>query len=639
MGKIVNLDGKGYTVAGVMPADFRFPQWADFWLPLGQMGKNELISRVHHPLNVIARLKSGANIQQAQTEMETINYRNQLQHPKTGKGWGVQVVSLHQQLVGTAREALFILLAVTGFVLLIACANVANLLLARAAGRQKEVALRKALGASKTRLVRQMLTESILLALAGGVLGLILAGVGLKLLPALGQNTIPQLRPIRFDTGVLAYTLITAFITGILFGLAPALKSGGLNLVSSLKAGARSSAMGSRSGSVRNLLVVAQVGLALVILIASGLLLRTFGRLLNVDPGFDVHDVLTARVSLLDSKYSAAGRQEVFYRQLLDKTQELPGVKAVGLTDILPLGGESDFKTRFAVEGQTLNPGEPFPVAEVRIVYPGYFKALHIPLIQGRAFTSEDIASSSLPPVVINRHLAQRFFRGTDPIGRRINTDPKGSSPSWGKVVGVVGDIKEFGLEDRPQYGVYFCWPNSEMYLVVKTASRPINLAGSVRSVVAKIDKAVPVSDVMTMQQRLSESLARRRFSMVLLGVFAILGLTLAAVGISGVISYSVSRRTHEIGIRMALGAEKSEIVRMVVAQGLKLALIGVAIGIAGALALTRFLSSLLYGVKPTDPLTFIAVSLILIAVAIVACYIPARRAAKVDPMVALRYE
>jgi putative ABC transport system permease protein len=639
VGKILDLDGKGFTVVGVMPAGFHFPSWTDVWLPLGEVGKDELTSRVYHALNVIARLKSGVSVQRAQMEMAIINSRIQLQYPKTDEGWGIWVVSLHQQLVGTAQEALLILLAATGFVLLIACANVANLLLVRAAGRQKEVAVRTALGASRARLVRQLLSESIVLALAGGALGLTLAEGGLKLLPAFGQEAIPQLHPIRLDVRVLAFALITALITGILFGLAPAVESGKLDLLSSLQEGPRSSVAGFRSGSVRNLLVVAQVGLAVVVLIGSGLLLRTFERLLNVDPGFDVHNVLTARLSLLDAKYSAAGQQEVFYRQLLGRVKELPDVRAVGLTDVLPLSRESNFKTRFVVQGQTLRPGETYPVAELRIVYPGYFKALRIPLIQGRLFTNADFARSSVPPVIVNRRLAEHFFNDEDPIGNRINAGPEGSSPSWVRVVGVIGDIKEFGLASRPEYAMYFCGSNSEMQLVVKTASSPLSLARPVRNVVAKLDKAVPVSDVMTMQQRLSASLVRRRFSMVLLSVFALLALALAAVGISGVISYSVVRRTHEIGIRMALGAQKSDILRMVAGQGLKLALIGVAVGIAGALAVTPFLASLLYGVKPTDPLTFVAVSLILIAVALLACYIPARRAAKVDPMVALRYE
>jgi putative ABC transport system permease protein len=639
VGKIIDLDGKGYTVSGIMPTGFRFPGWTDFWLPLGQMGKDELSSRVYHPLNVIARLKSGVSTLRAQVEMTTINSRNQLQYPKTDKGWGLRVVSLHQQLVGSARESLLILLAATGFVLLIACANVANLLLARAAGRQKEMAVRKAMGATGARLIRQMLTESIVLALAGGALGLTLAEGGLKLLPALGQDVIPQLRPNQLDAEVLAFTLITALITGILFGLAPALMSGRLNLISSLKAGTRSSTAGFRSPSMRNLLVVTQVGLALVVLIGSGLLLRTFEFLLHIDPGFDVHNVLTARISLLDPQYSAAGQQDVFYRQLLDKVKELPDVKAVGLTNVLPLSGETNFKTRFVAEGHTLSAGEAYPVAELRIVYPGYFRSLRIPLVQGRPFTNADFAPSSAPPVIIDRRLAEDFFHGEDPVGKKINAGPEGPAPSWLRVVGVIGDIKEFGLDSRPKYAVYFCGSNSEMYLVIRTASSPLNLAGPVRTIVAKLDKTVPISDVVTMQQRLSVSLAPRRFSMALLGVFALLALTLAAVGISGVISYSVSRRTHEIGIRMALGAEKPDVLRIVIGQGLKLAMTGVVIGIAGALALTRFLSSLVYGVTPTDPLTFVAVSLILIAVALLACYIPARRASKVDPMVALRYE
>ncbi|HET9178056.1 MAG TPA: ABC transporter permease [Terriglobia bacterium] len=639
VGKIIDLDGRGYTVLGIMPTGFRFPSWTDFWLPLGQMGKDELTSRVYHPLNVIARLKSGVNILRAQMEMTTINSRDQLQYPKTDEGWGVQVVSLHEQLVGTAQEALLILLAATGFVLLIACANVANLLLARAAERQKEVAVRKALGASRSRLIRQMLSESIVLALAGGALGLALAEGGLKLLPALGQGAIPQLLPIQLDAKVLAFTLITALMAGILFGLAPALRSGRLNLVSSLKATSEGSTAGFRSDFIRNLFVVTEVGLALVVLIGSGLLLRTFQFLLNVDPGFDVHNVLTARVTLLDPQYSAAGQREIFYRQLLNKVKELPGVEAAGFTDVLPLSEESNFKTRFAVEVHALSPGETYPAAELRIVYPGYFKALRIPLIQGRVFTNADFARSSAPPVIINRRLADRFFHGEDPVGKKINAGPEGPAPSWVRVIGVIGDIKEFGLAGRPKYALYFCGSNAEMYLVVKIASSPLSYSEPVRRLITKLDKSVPVSDVMTMQQRLSTSLARRRYSTVLLGVFAILGLTLSAVGISGVISYSVIRRTHEIGIRMALGAQKSDVLTMVVGQGLRLALIGVAIGIAAALAVTRFLSSMLYGVKPTDPLTFVAVSLILIAVALVACYIPARRATKVEPMVALRYE
>lgn len=323
---------------------------------------------------------------------------------------------------------------------------------------------------------------------------------------------------------------------------------------------------------------------------------------------------------------------------MLDKAKELPDVKAVGLTDVLPLSGESNFKTPFVVEGHTLSPGETYPVVELRIVYPGYFKALRILLIHGRVFTDPDFARSSVPPVIINNRLAEHFFHGKDPIGKKINAGPEGP-PSWVRIVGVIGDIKEFGLAARPNYGIYFCGSNSEMYLVIRTASSPLSLAGPVRKIVAKLDKSVPVSDVMTMQQRLSATLARRRFSSVLLGFFALLALTLASVGIYGVISYSVARRTHEMGIRMALGAEQGDVLRMVVGQGLKLAISGVIIGIGGALTLTRFLAIQLYGVKPTDPLTFVAVSLILIAVALLACYIPARRAAKVDPMVALRYE
>ena len=639
IGRVISLNGKGYTVIGVMPAGFRFPKWAEFWLPFGQMGKGELASRVYHPLNVIARLKAGVTLQQSQSDMDVIAGRLQQQYPNTNKGWGVRVISLGDQLIGNSRRALWILLAATGFVLLIACANVANLLLARAMGRQKELAVRCAVGASRWRLARQLLSESTLLALMGAALGIVLARWGLASLLALGQQAIPRLHPIAIDSRVLAFTLVTALLTGILFGLAPALHASKLELTSALKEGPRTSTAGFHFGSARSVLVAAEMALGLIVLVGSGLLIRSFERLLQVDPGFDPQNILTLRLSLLGPTYSKEGQQAAFYNQLLEKVKGLPGVKATGLTDELPLGHESDYKTRFIPEGQSLPAGATFPVAELRLVYPGYFGTMKIPLVQGRFFTDSDFAESSTPPVIINQELARRFFPGENPIGKRINAGPMGASPSWVKVVGVIGDIKEFRLAGHPRFDLYFCGCNPEMYLVSRTASNPLSFAGPIRSVIQKLDKTVPVSDVATMQGRLSASLAGRRFTMILLSLFGWLSLTLAAVGTYGVISFSVAQRTHEIGIRMALGAGKEDVLRLVGGQGLRLALAGVGIGIVGAFGLTRFMANLLYGVKPEDPLTLAVVSALLLAAALLACYIPARRAARVDPMVALRNE
>jgi putative ABC transport system permease protein len=639
IGSVIDLNGKGYTVVGVMPPGFSYPNWAMVWLPLGQMGRGELSSRVYHPLDVIGRLKRGVSLQEAQSEMSTIAARLALEYPKTGEGWGVRLISLRSELVGNSQRALLILLASTMFVLLIACANVSSLLLARAGGRQREIAVRAALGAGRGRIVRQLLSESVLLALLGSGAGLALAYCGLALVMALGQNAIPRFHTVGVDERVLLFILVTTLLTGILFGLMPALRAGSQDVSSTLSAGLRITASAFRPWSAGSFLVEFEIALALVVLVGSGLLFRSFAHILRVNPGFDPDHVLTVRVSLLDPKYSKAGQQRAFYSQLLEDVKALPGVEAAGLINELPLKAESAYKTRFAIEGRVLPPGGTFPVAELRLTYPGYFEAMSIPLIRGRFFNNSDFGKSSVSPVIVNQYLAERFFGERNPIGKRINAGPEGRKPSWVRIVGVVGDTKESGLVGRSTFDLYFCASNAEMYLAVRTASSPLSLASGIRSKVRKLDRTIPVSDVSTMEDRLSRSLGQRRFSLALLSTFGWLALALAACGIYAVVSYSVGRRTNEFGIRMALGAQRLDVLRLAGGQGLISAFIGIGAGIAGALALTRFQSSLLYGVKPTDPLTFGAVSVILAVVALAASYIPAQRAAKVDPMVALRHE
>ncbi len=635
IGKAVTLNGRSYMVVGVMPRGFAFPSWAELWMPMGQMGTDELTSRVYHPLEVIARLKPGITLMQAEAEMDTISHRLQQQYPKTNRGWNVRLVPLDQELLGNLRRALLVLLGATGLVLVIACANVANLLLARAAARQKEIAIRAALGAGRWRLTRQLLTESVLLSFLGGALGLLLALWVLDLLVALGPTEIPGVKEIGIDARVLGFTVLISFLTGAIFGLVPALQVSKTDLNETLKEGARTSTSGFHGSRLRSPRVVSEVALALVLLVGAGLLIKSFLRLLRVDPGFNPHRVLTLRIDLPDSKYSSNDRIAAFYQQLSQRIKTLPGVETVGMINYLPLSPESTNRTRFTVEGRPVSEFETLPVAELRSINPDYFRAMRSPLLKGRYF----IDTEKVSVCIINETMARRFFPHEDPIGKRVNTGDLAPQPFWLSIIGVVGDVRHFGLDDRARFDVYVNSTESEMYLVVRTASDPLSLAPAVRREVQAVDKDVPVSNVTTMDQILSNSLSSRRFSMLLLGIFAGLALILAAVGIYGVISYSVTQRTHEIGIRMALGAERSDVLRLVVRQGMVLTLAGVGAGVAGSLALTRFLSSLLYEVRPTDPATFVSISLLLTGVALLATYIPARRATKVDPMVALRYE
>jgi putative ABC transport system permease protein len=642
VGQPIALNGEGYTVVGVMPANFRFPEGnktIDVWVPL--VADTELMNqRGHRDLLVVGRLKQGVTLAQAQTEMSVIANRIAQQYPGSNEDWGVSVVSLQKQVTAAIEPALLVLFVAVGCVLLIACANVANLSLARAATRQKEVAIRLALGASRGRLVRQFLTESMLLAVLGGALGLLLAFWGVDALVSLLPEDVPRVDMIGVDRYVLGFTLLVSLVTGVLLGLVPAQQATKPDLTEALKEGRKSLMAISPRNRVRSLLVISEVALALVLLIGAGLMLKSFRQLQKVDPGFNPQNVLTMQIALPELKYEEEKQQAIFFHQLLERVESLPGVVSAGISTNLPF--REDSQSDFNIEGRP----EPETVRDALIasngsVSPNYFRAFGIPVLKGRAFTEQDTADS-MPVAVINETLARRYWPNEDPLGKRLRLGAEEDGAPLCTIVGIVGDVRHYDLDKQPNAELYFPYqqqPKPSMSLVVRTASDPLKIIAAVRNEVQAIDREQPVYNVVTMESRLTESIASRRLSVMLLGIFAVLALVLASVGIYGVVSYSVTQRTHEIGVRMALGAQARDVLRLVVGQGMLIALIGVAVGLTGAFALTRLMSSLLYGVSATDPLTFVVISLTLSLVALVACYLPARRAMKVDPMVALRYE
>ena len=645
VGRTLWLDGHSYTVAGVLPAEFRLAPTTDVWLPAGQYG-DDLTSHLHHEFNILARLKSGVTIAQAQAELSTLNRQEEQAFPDTHKNWGVQVTPMEDPSAVKMRVALLILFGAVGLVLLVACANIVNLLLARNAVRQKEIALRVALGASRSRLLAQLLTESILLSLLGAALGIFLADAGLRILSAFVPADLASVRETALNGWVLAFTLAVSFFAGIVCGLIPALQALKRDLQGILKEGTRSA--GAAGGQkLRSLLVVSEIALALIPLVGAGLLIRSFHRLMEVDPGFqrdhilameidqpelsaDDLNKLTAQQQLdLDRKHSLQ------FEELAQRIQSLPGTKAVGGVTVLPLGSAMRSAARFGIEGQPLPPNSARPVAETRSASPGYFAAMGIPLRMGRPLDAHDYGSQT---IVVNEAFAQRFWPGGDPIGKRVNMCWNGPTPCWLTIVGVVGNVHQYGLDGAPTLDLYYSqgWPR---YTVIRTAADPATLVQAAAAEVHKFDPSLPVTHVMTLDNLFSDSVSPRRFSTFLLGIFAGLALLLAAMGIYGVMSYVVSLRTNEIGIRMALGAQPRDIWRLVIGRGAQLAFAGVALGLLGAFALTKLIASLLYGVKPTDPVTFGGVAILLVGVALLACYVPARRAMRVDPMVALRYE
>jgi putative ABC transport system permease protein len=649
IGKTLVLNNDSYTVVGVLPQDFVIPNAeTEMVTPLLMETDPRRTERGSNFLRAFARMRPDVSREQVQADLAAITTRLQQQYAvENGKMTTPRVLSLREEIVGSYRKALWLVLGAVGLVLLIACSNLANLLLARASARHKEIAVRTALGASRLRLVRQLITESMLLALVGGVLGMFLATWGVDALLALSPTDLPRVAEVSIDARVLTFTLCISLLAGLIFGLAPALQASRVDLNEELKGEGRGMSAGGRHNRTRNLLVVSEIALSLILLIGAGLLVKSFVRLQQVSPGFVADNLLLVRLSLPQAKYAKREQVSDFYTKLAPRLQTLPGVEGAGAASVLPLSG-MNARTDFAIVGRPLLKPTDMPAAQNRVVTPGYFKLMSIPLIKGREFTELDKADA--PGVVlIDEAAARRYWPNENPVGARLQVDDTAQPPREVEVVGVVGDVKHFGLDDEPTPTIYTPLDQipqgalsnltNNMSLVVRTASEPLTLAAAVRREVQAVDKDVPASSVRTMEQFFAATVAPRRFSLLLLGIFAGAALLLAAMGIYAVIAYTVSRRTHEIGIRMALGAQTGDVLRMILGQGLKLILIGVGVGVVGALALTRLMSSLLFNVSVVDPLTFFGVSALLTVVALLACYIPARRAMKVDPMEALRYE
>ena len=641
IGKAINIDSKNYVVIGVMPDHFYFPgKQFELWMPLAINPNSPMAGRGMHYLQAIGRLKSGTSLEQARVEMNTIAGHLEQQYPRDNTGHGINLVSLQDDSSAGFRSSLLMMLFAVGFVLLIACANVANLLLARAAARQKEIALRSALGASRSRIVRQVLTESILLSFLGGGLGLILAGLLLRLLLAVSPAGIPRIEESGLNGPVLAFTVLTTLATGIVFGLGPAIQISKSDINELLKGGNGRGSTSPSSNRLRKVLVVSEVALSLVLLIGAGLMIKSFVKLLEVSPGFNVENVLTASITLSNSKYRGSQRA-VFLQQVLERIQTEPQVIAAGAVTHLPLAGNGP-SFNFDIQGRpTAAPGEEFK-AQMRCVSPDYFRALGIPLLAGRQFGAQD--SSNAPNVVvINEMMAQRYWPNESPLEKQISLDKDDNgNPIWRRIVGVVRGVRHTSLEFEPEPQVYTPYSQFSMpfiTIVLHTNTAPLSLAAELRRTVTAVDKDQPIAQIRTMEQVVSESTAPRRFNMLLLSLFAGAALLLASIGIYGVISYSVTQRTREIGIRSALGAQRFDILKLVVGQGIFLALIGAGVGLAASIALTRGLSSLLFGVSTTDPLIFIEVTALLLFIALIACYLPAHRATKVNSMVALRSE
>ncbi len=642
IGQKIRLGSSSLTVIGVMPPGFEYPmrainQHQDFWEPLNDRPLADRTQRDNRSYNVIGRMKPGVTLPQARAELDAIARRLEQQYPNEDTKITIGAASLVADVTRDVRPALWILMGAVGFVLLIACANVANLMLARAASRKKEIAIRAALGASHWRVMRQLLVESLLLGLTGGALGLILANWGVAVLVAASPANIPRVEQIRLDGRVLLFTLLVSSVTGIVFGLLPALRAAKVELTDSLKEAGRGNTEGLRHNRVRSLLVISEVTLSLILLIGAGLLIKSFVRLLQTNPGFDAHNVIAFDVPLSRQRYDTPEKQNLFFNQLIERTRTLPGVVTVGLVDNVPLGTSVDVYN-FQIAGQPPFPPGAQPEAHSTLVSPEYFAALKIPLREGRLFGDTDTKDSP-PAIIISKSLADKFFPGTSAVGQRLIVDP--AAPPR-EIVGVVGDARRRTLETAPELEMYIPFsqlPQRRMNVIVRTANDPASFVTSFRAALKDLDKDQTIWQTRTLDQLVAASLASRRFNMMLLGLFAVVALILAAVGIYGVMAYSVTRRTHEIGVRMALGAKASQVLQLILKDGLVLTAIGVAIGLAAALWLTQLMRSLLFEVGPTDIATFAGVSTLLILIAMLASLIPARRATKVDPLVALRYE
>jgi len=655
----ITLNGKPYTVIGIMPKDFQFPTRVEMWVPVGPLSDQvSWKQRGNHPgLYGVARLKPGETLEAARTEMNMIGANLAKQYENSNAGNGIRVRPLIEIFISDVRRPLWILFGAVGFVLLIACANIANLLLARASARQKEMAIRAALGAGRWRIARQLLTESVMLGLIGGGLGLLLARWGIDLILYMSPDAIPRSKEIALDWRVMAFTIGVSFLTGILFGIIPALQAGVVDVHETLKETARGA---SRKHWLRSSLVVVEVATTMVLLIGAGLMIRSFVRLQRVNPGFSYEHLTSFSISLPNKKYPTNTQQEEFYTRLLENLRALPGVEGTAAASGLPLGNNG-WQTSFVATDRPEPPQSETPLMEACVVTSDYFKAMNIPLKSGRYFTDSDDRSflagkdlsklneidqdlAGLNTVIIDEEFARRYWPNQNAIGKQIKLGGPGSKQQPLTIVGVVGRVKMESLsQDSNRVQGYFPFRQlpgvGSMTVIVKGSLDPNQLIGSIRDQVRQIDPDQPIYGIRTMDQIRSESVTSERLNLTLLSLFAAIALVLAIVGIYGVMSYSVTQRTHEIGIRMAIGAQRRDVFKMIIGQGMLLAVIGVVFGLVGAFGLTRLMASMLFGVEPTDPLTFGSIALLLSGVALLACYLPGRRATKVDPVVSLRYE
>ncbi len=657
LNQTITLNSKSYTVIGIMPESYAYPSRVEMWVPVGQLSDQpSWQQRGNHPgLYGVARLKPGTTFAQAEADMNNVAANLAKQYPDSNTGNGIRMRPLIEIFVTDVRRALWVIFGAVGFVLLIACANIANLLLARATARRKEMAIRTAVGASRWRIARQLLTESILLSLIGGTIGLALARWGVDLILYISPDAIPRSREIGLDWKVLAFTIGISFVTGILFGLIPAIQAGEVDVHETLKESGRGT---TGRQWLRSSLVVVEVATTLVLLIGAGLMIRSFYLLQKVNPGFSHEHLTSFSVSLPQKKYATEETQGAFYNRLLENIRALPGVESTAAASGLPLGNNG-WQTSFVIDGRPVPPRDQTPLMEACLVTPDYFRAMNIPVLRGRVFTDRDDRShlagkdlsklsetqremAGVTSIVIDEEFAKRYWPNEDAVGKRIRLGTAADAPVL-EVLGVVGRVKMESLNqnsDRVQgYFAFNQTPSSGMTVIIKGASDPNQLISSVRAAVREIDPDQPIYSPRTMDDIRSESVAPERLNLTLLSLFAGLALVLAIVGIYGVMSYSVTQRTHEIGIRMAIGARPLDVFKMILGHGMKLALIGVAVGLAGAFALTRLMASMLFGVEPTDATTFGAISVLLIGVALLACYLPGRRATKVEPTISLRYE
>ena len=642
IGKTIPLSGKTYAVVGIMPATFVAPRDnTEAWVTVHAAHPGAAGFRSVHFLRTFGRLASGVTLEEARAEMALIDRNLAAQYAADNKNRNTVLIPLHERIVGDSRQALWILFTAVGFVLLIACANFANLLIARGAEREREFVIRAALGAGRWRLVRQLLTESVLLALAGGAVAILLAIWATSTLVALKPENLPRLQEISVDRTVLGFTFAVSMLTGLIFGLLPAWIASRGAANEALKEGGRTATAGATRQRLRSSFIVCELAVALILLSGAGLLIKTFWKLRSVEPGFNPNQLLTMRMELPETRYKEVSRQTGFRTELLESIGRLPGVQVAMISE-LPLSGEA-LDHNFLIDGRPpIAPGDE-PSLETRSVMGEYFKVMQIPLLRGRNFDLQDFAENAPLVGIANHALVQQYFPNEEPLGKRIRW-ARNPTTQWIEIVGIVGDVKHFGLDLADQPTLYSPFTQADpwkrwMSVVARTSSDPAALAQSVKQQVWKIDPQLPLTKVKTMDEVAAASFAARRFNMWLLAVFAGLALLLAAVGIYGVMSYGVTQRTQEIGIRMALGARGADVLRLIIKNGMKLTLIGIVLGLISAFALTRLMTSLLFGITPTDKATFATVSFLLVAVALLACYIPARRATKVDPLEALRYE